>query len=261
MRKAQISSKVAASTRREITRRWHGRGTLVIGAVLAVAACGGAGGEPPSGAELASTTTLSNPTTITNPPTTSPTTPTTTTLPATTTTRAEPESNVAVGEVFTGEAQFFNVVEPSVALTAEDPWKLLELHRGVVLLQDPELVTQFTRAVLLVDAAPIGAETIDEWAPINADVTLQSRTETEVGGIDAVVYDITYDGEGDLPFLSLSSSFNQGRIIVRSSEYYRVWDVNTGDEKRLFVFVPVLPDDIDWLDRAESLVSTIELSG
>ena len=259
MKPKQTSSVVAAATRGRIIRRWQPRGALVLGAVFAVAACGGGAEEPDAIAE-SSTTTSPNLTTTTIPPTTT-TVPTTTTLPASTTTLAEPESNAAVGEEFTGEAEFLNVMERSIALAAEDPWKLLELRRGVVLLQDPELVSQFTRAILMISAEPIGADTVEDWAALNGGVTIESQGETEVGGINAVVYDITYGGEGDLPFLSLSSGFNQGRIIVRSSEYYRVWDVNTGGEKRLFVFVPVLPDDINWLDRAERLVSTLEVGG
>ena len=253
-------STVATTTLKRTIEQWFRRASLPVFFILAVAACGGSDGDS-SAEDSVSTTGLSTPTTSSDPVTATTSPPTTTSLATTTTTRPEPESNIPVGEVFTGEAEFLNVVEPSIALTAETPWKLFELQRGVALLQDPELVSQFTRGVVLVDAVPIREDTIDDWAQLSNDISIQSRTETDVGGVEAVVYDITYDGDADLPILSLASRFNQGRIIVRSSEYYRIWDVNTGDERRLFIFAAVLHDDIEWLEKAENLVSTIELGG
>jgi hypothetical protein len=52
-----------------------------------------------------------------------------------------------------------------------------------------------------------------------------------------------------------------GSMVVRSTEYYRVWIIDTGEESPLAFFVPVLKDDLDWLEKAERLIATVEFAG
>ena len=74
-------------------------------------------------------------------------------------------------------------------------------------------------------------------------------------GLNAIVYDISYTGENELAVLTAP----WGQIIVRNTEYYRIWMTETGGDKPLVLFTAVLTDDLDWLDKAEKLVATIEI--
>jgi len=49
-----------------------------------------------------------------------------------------------------------------------------------------------------------------------------------------------------------------GSMVVRSTEHYRVWIVETGEDPPLTLFVPVLKNDLEWLEKAEQLIATLE---
>jgi hypothetical protein len=229
---------------RTILDEIRARAILVV-AVLILASCGGGNAAETDAAAAADPAAEQESTTTTEPPTT-----TTTAAPTTT----EPENVLQVGDVLVGEAEL-DMLEPAVTISAEDPWNVVEVMDGAVIFEDPDKLSPWTNAVLLVESVPFAA-TIDDWADTHDTATIESRSETQVGRLDAVVYDISYTGENELAVLTAP----WGQIIVRNTEYYRIWMVETGGEKPLALFVPVLTDDLDWLDKAEKLVATIEFA-
>lgn len=223
---------------------------ILVAAVLILASCGGAGAEQTNEAAAETAAAEQESTTTTAPPTT------TTTAAPTTSTSTEAENTLRTGGVVQGEVEL-NMLEPAVTLIAEDPWDVAVLADGAVILQDPERLSQWTRAIGIVESVPFGP-TIDDWADTHDTVTIESRTETQVGGLDAVVYDISYTGDNELAILT--APIQGGSIIVRNTEYYRIWMIETGTEKPLALFAPVLTDDLDWLNKAERIVATIEFA-
>ncbi|NNC79100.1 MAG: hypothetical protein HKN94_03010 [Acidimicrobiales bacterium] len=234
----------------------RGHGWLLVAAMV-VAGCGGAEATETNEAAAVDTTITELTTTTTGEPTTTSAVPsTTTTAPSTTSTTAEPEAGVRSGDVILGEAEI-DLLDPIVTLTADEPWNVhADSVDGAIILQDPELVSEYTRGLMLLEATkPFGAS-IDEWADANEAATIESRAETQVGGLDAIVYDISYVGDNDLAILTAPCC--GGRIIVRNTEYYRVWMIETGRDRPFALFSAVLTDDIEWLDKAERLVATVE---
>lgn len=235
-----------------LARKTKGR-VVLVALTLVIASCGGPDAEAREVLASVPTTTTPEPTSTTSPGTT------VTTVPPAfkpTSTSAEPESDVKAGGIVLGEVEL-DMLESTVTLTAEEPWNVEIAMDGAVVLVDPDRVSEFTRGVMFLEAIPFAA-TIDEWADMHDGATIESRYETQVGGLDAVVYDITYAGEGDLAILTATCC--GGSIVVRSIEYYRVWTIETGRDRPLALFAAVLTDDTDWLSKAEQLVATIEIA-
>lgn len=156
-----------------------------------------------------------------------------------------------------GQAVLAEEFDLPLSITTEDEWFAAVVQPGAVILEYPERSTPFTRAVLMLTAEPIGAETVDDWAEQQDAVTLEDRRETQVSGFDTVVYDLTYDGQREQPFLSAQCC--GGRIILRNTEYYRVWVIDIDAEKPLVVFSPVLRGDLDWYEKVQDVVDSMEI--
>lgn len=82
-------------------------------------------------------------------------------------------------------------------MTLDDNWVASEVNPASVILEYTERVARYTRGVLISSAIPVAAETLDEWAAAQDLVTVENRETTQVSGYDAVVYDLTYDGDGE----------------------------------------------------------------
>ena len=201
--------------------------------VLTVAGCGDA---------TASTTTTTE------------ASPTTTTVATTTTAKAVGVSSGDTVEGFVGLGQF----PAPISFTTSDSWDVPFAEPEGVVLADPVTEAPFTRALLFLIATPTGGhESIGDQVAQGSQfeqVTIIEQAETTVGGFDATVYDLTYDGPGELDFL-ITQGFG-GSIILRNTEYYRVWEVDNGE--RLVLFAPVLRGDLEWFNKAEALIDTIE---
>lgn len=48
------------------------------------------------------------------------------------------------------------------------------------------------------------------------------------------------------------------RIILRSTEYYRVWVIDIHDEAPLVLFSPVLRGDTGWFDKVQAIIDSME---
>jgi hypothetical protein len=78
-------------------------------------------------------------------------------------------------------------------------------------------------------------------------------------GFAAVVYDLTYDGTQHILFLRASSCEPcGGAILLRSSDYHRVWVIDRDAPQPLVVFTQVLRADAQWLEKAQAIVDTME---
>lgn len=84
-----------------------------------------------------------------------------------------------------------------ISVTLDDNWVASEVNPASVILEYTERVARYTRGVLISSAIPVAAETLDEWAAAQDLVTVENRETTQVSGYDAVVYDLTYDGDGE----------------------------------------------------------------
>lgn len=149
-------------------------------------------------------------------------------------------------------------LQPELSFTTPDRWFVAVAQPGAVILEDLDRTTDFTRAVLFLNARPFEASSVDEWSEGHEDVSVLAREETIVDGREGVVYDITFDGEGELPFLSAQCC--GGRIILRNGEYYRVWVLDSGGEAPLVIFSPVLRDDVDWYDKVDGIIDTLDIA-
>lgn len=190
---------------------------------------------------------------------------TTTTAAATTTTA---EATTTTVDALTRRCQNIQCVEgevtldqfePEITFTTEHGWKVSFAQAGAVILEDLDQPVPFTRAVLILNAEPYEADTVDEWLELNDGVTVEDRQETQVGGLDAVVYDLTYEGTEHIPFLrALPCEPCGGRIVLRSSDYDRVWVIERDAQQPLVVFSQVLRADVPWLEKAQAIVDTVE---
>jgi len=208
---------------------------VVFGAMaLALAACGGDDDDATADA----TTTEAAPSTA----------------PADTATEGE---GVSPGDTVEGDVELGQFPTP-ISFTTKDSWFVPIAEPDGVVLEDPVQEAPFTRAVLFLTATPMGGlDTIGDLVGSGDqydEVTIVDQAETQVGGFDATVYDLTYDGSGTLPFLS-TEGFG-GSIVLRDTEYYRIWEVDNGDD--FVLFAPVLRGDVEWLDKAEALIDTIQ---
>lgn len=158
---------------------------------------------------------------------------------------------------FEGDAILADEFDAPVSISSEDEWVAAVVEPGAVILEYPERETPFTRAVLILSAEPLGADSVDEWASQQDAVSIESRNETQVSSFGTVVYDLTYDGEGELPFLSVECC--GGQIVLRNSEYYRVWVIGIDADRPLVVFSPVLRGDLDWYVNAQGIVDSMEI--
>lgn len=156
-----------------------------------------------------------------------------------------------------GKVDLADLFDLPVSVTTDTWWTTAVVQSGAVILEFRERETPFTRAVLILSAEPIDAKTVDEWADRHDTVTLEDRQETQVSGFDTVVYDLTYDGDGEVPFLSAPCC--GGRIILRNTEYYRVWVIDIDAETPLVVLSPVLRSDLDWFENAQNVVDSMEI--
>lgn len=154
-----------------------------------------------------------------------------------------------------GEAVLAEEFDVPVSITTESEWFAAVVQPGAVILEYPERETPYTRAVLILSAEPLGAETVDEWAEQQDAVTLHDRQETQVSGLDTVVYDLTHDSDTEVPFLSAPCC--GGQIILRNTEYYRVWVIDVDSDAPLVVFSPVLRDDTEWYEHAQDVVDSM----
>lgn len=143
-----------------------------------------------------------------------------------------------------------------VSFTTSDSWFVPVAQPGAVILEDLDRESDFTRAVLILSATPFEAETVNGWADRHDDVSILQQDETQVGGFETTVYDLTYDGPGEVPFLTAQCC--GGRIILRSTEYYRIWVIDINDENPLVLFSPVLRGDAGWFDKARALIDTMQ---
>lgn len=162
--------------------------------------------------------------------------------------------DVSPGDSVEGEVEL-GQFPTHVAITTSDSWFVPLAQPGAVILEDPDQEAMFTRAVLILSATPFEAETVDGWADGHDDVSILQQDETQVGGSEATVYDLTYDGPGEVPFLTAPGY--GGEIVLRSTEYYRVWVIDIDDEKPLVVFSPVLRGDTGWFDKAQAIIDTM----
>lgn len=144
-------------------------------------------------------------------------------------------------------------------MTLDGNWVALEVNPASVILEYTERVARYTRGVLISSAIPVAAETLDEWAAAQDLLTVENREPTQVSGYDAVVYDLTYDGDGEVTVLTNSCQLCGGRLILRNSEYYRIWMVDIDAERPLAIFSPVLRDDVDWLENADAVVDSMQI--
>ena len=161
-----------------------------------------------------------------------------------------------IGRSIQGQEAFSDFAMP-ISITAETEWVAAVEQPGAVILEYPEREAPFTRAVLILHAEPFGAATVDEWVGLQEDVALVERQETQIDGFAVVVYDLTYDGVEELPFLSADCC--GGRIILRNTEYYRVWAFEDAWGAPLVVFSPVLRGDTEWFQNAEDLVNSMQI--
>lgn len=222
------------------------RTSIVIFATMALAfaACGGDDDAATAGT---TTTTEAAPTTA---------------APADTTTTTEAEG-VNPGDTVEGDIELGQFPTP-ISFTTSDSWVVPIAEPEGVVLEDPEQQAPFTRAVLFLIATPTGGhDTIGDRVDSEDlsglglqydEITIVDEAETQVGGFAATVYDLTYDGSGELPLLS-TEGFG-GSIILRDTEYYRIWEVDNGED--FVLFAPVLRGDVQWLDKAQALIDTIE---
>ncbi|SRR6056297_3553083 len=235
---------------------------LFAAMALALAACGGddddATAEATANTEAAPTTTAPADTTTTAVTDAAPTT----TAPADATPPTEGEG-VSAGDTVEGDIELGQFPTP-ISFTTSDSWVVPIAEPDRVVFEDPVQEAPFTRAVLFLIAKPTGGhETIGDRVDSEDlsglglqydEVTIVDQAETQVGGFDATVYDLTYDGSGELPLLS-TQGFG-GSIILRDTEYYRIWEVDNGED--FVLFAPVLRGDVEWLDKAEALIDTIQ---
>lgn len=184
----------------------------------------------------------------------SPTTVTTVDTGGSTTT--DPEESIAPDTIVEGKVSL-EQLQPEVSFTTSDRWFVAIAQPGAVALDDVDRIADFTRAALFLNARPFEASSVDEWSEGHEDVSVLARNETVVDGRDGVVYDIIFDGEGEIPFLSAQCC--GGRIVLRNSEYYRVWVLDTGGEVPLVIFSPVLRDDVDWYGKLDGVFDTLEI--
>ena len=221
------------------------KSTIVLVAMaLALAACGG---DSDATADTATTTEAAP----------------TTTAAAGTTTTAEGEG-VNPGDTVEGDIELGQFPTP-ISFTTSDSWFVPIAEPEGVVFEDPAREAPFTRSVLFLIATPTGGhETVGDRVENPEDlsglglqydeVTIVDQAETQVGGFNTTVYDLTYDGSEELPFLR-TRGFG-GKIILRDTEYYRIWEVDNGED--FVLFAPVLRGDVEWLDKAQALIDTIE---
>lgn len=169
-------------------------------------------------------------------------------------TEAEVEG-VTPGSSVEGEVEL-GQFPTQVSFTTSDSWFVPLARSGAVILEDLDQEAMFTRALLILSATPFEAETVDGWADGHDDVSILQQDETQVGGFDTIVYDLTYDGAEEVPFLTAPGY--GGEIVLRSTEYYRVWVIDINDENPLVLFSPVLRGDIGWFDKAQAIVDSME---
>lgn len=169
-------------------------------------------------------------------------------------TGAEAEG-VSPGSSVEGEVEL-GQFPTQVSFTTSDSWFVALAQPGAVIFEDLDQEAMFTRAVLILSATPFEAETVDGWADGHDDVSILQQDETQVGGFETTVYDLTYDGPGEVPFLTAPGY--GGEIVLRSTEYYRVWVTDINDEKPLVIFSPVLRGDTGWFDKAQAIIDTME---
>lgn len=158
---------------------------------------------------------------------------------------------------FEGDATLADEFDVPVSLSSDSEWFAAVVQPGAVILEYPERETPFTRAVLILSAEPFGADNVDEWASQQEAVSMENRSEMQVSGYGTVVYDLTYDGEDELPLLSAQCC--GGQIVLRNTEYYRVWVIDIDSDRPLVVFSPVLRGDLDWYEHAEEIVDSMEI--
>lgn len=180
--------------------------------------------------------------------------------PEETTTATTPETDaeaegVSAGSSVEGEVEL-GQFPTQVSITTSDSWFVELAQPGAVFLVDLDRETPTTRAVLVLSATPFEAETVGGWADGHDGVSILQQDETQVGGLETTVYDLTYDGPGEVPFLTVQCC--GGRLILRSTEYYRVWVIDIDDETPLVLFSPVLRGDAGWFDKAQALIDTIQ---
>ncbi len=188
------------------------RSIVILAAMaLALAACGGDDDDATADA----TTTEAAPTTA---------------APAEATPPTEGEG-VSPGDTVEGDVELGQFPTP-ISFTTKDSWFVPIAEPDGVVLEDPVQEAPFTRAVLFLTATPMGGlDTIGDLVGSGDqydEVTIVDQAETQVGGFDATVYDLTYDGSGELPFLS-TQGFG-GSIVLRDTEYYRIWEVDNGGD-------------------------------
>lgn len=239
------------------------RTRIVIFAVMAsaLAACGG---DDDDATAEATATTEAAPTTTAPADTTIPVTDAApTTAPPADATPPTEGGGVSPGDTVEGDIELGQFPTP-ISFTTSDRWLVPVAEPEGVALEDPVQEAPFTRAVLFLIATPtgghqtigdrVGSEDLSGLGLQYDEVTIVDQAATQVGGFDATVYDLTYDGSGELPLLR-TQGFG-GSIILRDTEYYRIWEVDNGED--FVVFAPVLRGDLEWLDKAEALIDTIE---
>lgn len=236
-------------------------GTIAILA-LVLAACGSDGAQDPQ----STTVTAQSSTTVPDPKTTSTVETATTVSPpqttsSTTTTDGQEsgDETLKTGLQTEGTKVVADEFDKPISVTLDGNWVALEVHHGSVILEYTERVARYTRAVIISRSNPFAAETLDEWAAGQDLVAVENREETQVSGYEAVVYDLTYDGDGELPVLTTSCHLCGGRIILRNTEYYRIWMIDIDAERPLAIFSPVLRDDTAWLEIADAVVNSLQI--
>lgn len=169
-------------------------------------------------------------------------------------TEAEPEG-VSPGSSVEGEVELGQFPTP-VSFATSDSWFVPLAQPGAVILEDLDQEAMFTRALLILSATPFEAETVDGWADGQDDVSILQQDEIQIGGFDTTVYDLTYDGPEEVPFLTAPGY--GGEIVLRSTEYYRVWVIDIHDEAPLVLFSPVLRGDTGWFDKVQAIIDSME---
>jgi hypothetical protein len=148
---------------------------------------------------------------------------------------------------------------PTIELETSNDWTVPLQAPGTLILSDPEAAPP-VRALLLMRGR-LADDTSDPeaWFAAQEGVEIVSSSPTELGDLDATVFDVTADVPGEVQFLRVGPPVEV--IVLRAGESYRIWWAQPDGSDAIVGFAPVAAGDEAWLERADEVMASLAISG
>lgn len=165
---------------------------------------------------------------------------------------------VASGDITAG-SHCTDVLGPAIEFETSHDWSIPLQAPGTFIVADPEATGPVQAVLLMRGRLADGASDPETWFASQDGVDVVASAPTEVGGLDATVFDVTADVPTDLQFLRVGPPVEV--IVLRGGEYYRIWWAQPEEGDAIVGFAPVASGDEDWLERADEIMGSLAISG